>query len=1061
MKNFISCKFLEFENLPKKIKPMLTSFFLIISLFKVEANSYSVKEAKIAQETITVTGRVVETGSGMPIPGANVVEKGTNHGVMTDFEGNYSIKVAEDGVLVVSFVGFARKEIPVNGRNEIDIVLETEAAALDEVVIVGYGTQKKVNLTGAVSAVDSEVFEARPITNVGQGLQGVIPNLNIDMSNGSPGSGTTFNVRGTTSINGGSPLVLVDGVEMDPNLINPNNIESVSVLKDAASASIYGARAAFGVILITTKGGEKNRKSSINYTGNFSFKKPTRMPKYMNSLDYVEMMNIAGSNSGGGVYFNDTYVNHVKEYLNNPIPVNAVFVDPNNSDKYLYAGNTDWIDALYDDYTTSQQHNFNISGGSEKTTYYASLGMVDEGGLNSFFDEDFKRYNVNLNVSTDILEWINFSAKTTYNNTEKVSPYGNIFANGENFGFISGDLRPLMPVYHPDGNFSGQGQWTNMAAVSALSGDRSRKINDVWLTGALQITPFEGLMFNFDYTTNFYSNINKIHRKEIQEHYANPDLVTLYPWTTPSSAGMDQADNYYNALNIWGQYERTVKKHYAKVMLGFNQEYTHNRWSSLSRDNLINNELGVPDQATGEKFVDYYDREWAIRGAFYRFNYIYNDKYLVELSGRYDGSSKFPKEDRFEFFPSISAGWNLSEERFMSFLKPVVNNLKLRASYGTLGNQDVAGFYPYISNLSTSAQSGYILTGEQPVAIHPAGLVSPSLTWETVKQSNFGLDYAMLNNRLNASMDYYIRRTEDMLTRGQTLPAILGTAVPNQNAADLETKGWELSLTWKDRVNDDFLYDLNFILSDNKTEITKFNNPDGILSDYYVGREIGEIWGYKSNGLFQSDQEVENAPDQSKLWGGNWSAGDVRYSDLNEDGEISPGESTLSNPGDKTIIGNTTPRYRFGFRGGLNWKSFNIAFLFQGVGKRDYMPGGNYFWGLTNEWNVPQQHSLDYWTSDNPDAYWPRPRFNHGGNFQTSNRYLQDASYIRLKNLTVGYTIPEEFSEKVYVRNLRVYISGENLWEYSEILDSYDPEVLNPSTYPLQRSLALGLDLTF
>lgn len=1028
--------------------------FFLFMIFMIP-NAVSAQEIRV-----TVSGTVIDTESGIPIPGVNVREKDTQNGVVTDFDGNYSIRVPRTAILEFSYLGYSTIEVPVNEQTEIDIELEVQASGLDEVVVVGYGTQRKINLTGAVSSIDSDILESRPITTVGQGLQGVIPNLNITMASGIPGSGASFNIRGGTSINGGGPLVLVDGVQMDPNLINPDNIESVSVLKDAASAAIYGARAAYGVILITTKDGRREQKPQLSYTGMVSFNRPTKMPEYMNSLDYVNMMNIASRNSGGGAYFNDEYVAHVQEYMNNPIPSNSVFLDPSNPDRYLYSGNTDWIDAIYDDYSVNTQHNVNVSGGSEKTSYYAAIGMLDQGGLLTHFDEEFKRYNVNLSVDTDITDWLNFSARTRYNHNERMAPNGNAFANGESYGFISSDLRPLMPVYHPDGNFSGQGNFTNNAAMLTHGGTRNRKINDLWLTGALQIQPVEEVLLNFDYTSNFYSNVHKAHRKEYLEHYANPSLTTVYPWTTPSSASLDQADDYYNALNLWGQYEDTFGKHYMKVMVGFNQEYKHNRWFSSSRDNLINNDLGAINQATGEEYVNASEGEWAIRGAFYRVNYIFDDKYLLELSGRYDGTSKFPKEDRFKFFPSISAGWRLSEESFLEFMKPTVNDLKVRASYGSLGNQDVAGNYPYIASLGSSAQGGYIINGQQPVAIHPAGLVSSSLTWETVKQYNLGLDLRMFNNRFETTFDIYTRITEDMLTPGRILPALLGTGVPNENAADLETKGWELSLTWRDRINENWNYDLGLVLSDYQTEITRYENPNGVLSAYYVGRKFGEIWGYTSNGLFQTVQEIEQAPSQTKLWGGNWEPGDVRYVDLNGDGEISPGQSTLNDPGDRSIVGNSTPRYSFGLRGGMDWKNFSLSVIFQGVGKRDYMPGGNYFWGLTSEWAVPQQHSLDYWTPENTDAYWPRPRFGHGGNHTASSRYVQDASYIRWKQLTVGYNIPDQLLDRLNIDSLRFYFSGENLWESSNLLDAYDPEILDAATYPLQRTLSFGLNLS-
>ncbi|MCL3780937.1 SusC/RagA family TonB-linked outer membrane protein [Prolixibacteraceae bacterium JC049] len=1012
-------------------------------------------------DKIKISGTVTDR-NGEPLPGVSIVIKGTTLGITTNIDGGFAMNnVSPNATLIFSFVGMKRMEIPVAGQSSFKIVMEEDAIGLEEVVAVGYGTQKKVNLTGAVASVSSEVLESRPVATLGQGLQGSIPNLIVTTSNGSPGKGASYNIRGGTSINGGSPLVLVDGVQMDPNLLNPDDIKSVSVLKDAASAAIYGARAAFGVVLITTKNGGKKNQMKINYSGNLSFTAPTKLPEYVNSLDYVTMMNTASINAGSGQYFNDNYIEHVKKYLANPTPENAVFLNPNNPDKYLYCGNTDWIDVMYDDYAVMHKHTVSISGGGEKTSYYASGGYLDQDGFIAFADEEgFKRYNTNLNVRSDINDWLSVSAKTIFNHTSKITPYGTRWFSGAEAGFISSDLRPLMPVYHPDGNFSGQGSFTNMAAVAQLSGDLNSKINDLWLSGALQLKPIKGLLVNFDYTFNFYSNVQKGHRKEIVEHYANPDLTTLYPWTKPSYAEMKQSDDYYNALNLWAEYEKTFQKHYFKLLVGFNQEKKHNRWNRAQRMNLINNNLPALNQAIGDQFVGYSESEWAIRGAFYRLNYRLNDKYLLELNGRYDGTSKFPSDDRFKFFPSVSAGWRISKENFFNPLTTWVDDLKLRASYGSLGNQKVSGNYPYISTLGTSSQSGYILNGQQPISVHPSGLVSSNLTWETVNQYNFGFDLTMLDQRLNAGFDWYTRETKDMLTGGQPLPAVLGTGVPLENAADLETVGWELSLSWKDKINDDLSYHLNFVLSDYQTEITKYDNPNGLLNRYYVGRKFGEIWGFKTHGLFQSDEEVANSPSQSQIWGGQWKAGDVRYVDVNNDGKITRGNQTLENPGDLSIIGNSTPRYQFGLRAGATWKNLSVDVFFQGVAKRDYMPGGNYFWGTTSEWSVPQQHSLDYWTESNPGAYWPRPRFGQWGNWQTQTRYLQDASYIRLKQLTVGYDLPKKLLRKWNIKGVKVYFTGENLFEFTDLLDAYDPEVLNATTYPLYRSYSVGLNIT-
>ena len=389
--------------------------------------------------------------------------------------------------------------------------------------------------------------------------------------------------------------------------------------------------------------------------------------------------------------------------------------------------------------------------------------------------------------------------------------------------------------------------------------------------------------------------------------------------------------------------------------------------------------------------------------------------------------------------------------------------MKVRASWGSLGNQvvDALGNFPYLPSYGVNASYPYLLGGSRPVAVNPSGLVSGTFTWETVTQMDFGLDVILLNNRLNATFDWYRRDTKDMLTAGQSLPAVLGTNVPVENAADLKTTGWELSLGWSDRLSSGFSYWVKAVLSDYQGEITKFTNDAGSLNNYYVGRKMGEIWGFRSTGLFQSDAEVASHADQSYLYGGKWTAGDVKYVDLNNDGKINIGKNTLDDPGDRTIIGNSTPRYSYGITAGFEFRNFDFEMFWQGVGKRDYMAGGNAFWGFTSEWDTPLKSALDYWTPENTDAYFPRPNWNNGGNRQTCDRYLQNAAYLRLKNITLGYSIPQTVLGKVGISRLRVYVQGENLLTFTPLIDAFDLEIINNMTYPITKKVSVGLNLTF
>ena len=1015
-------------------------------------------KVNIVWQDISIKGKVVDK-SGESLPGAAIRILGKEQGAVTDFDGQFTITANKGDKLEISFIGYITKTVVANNSNELVIVLEEDSKTLDEVVVVGYGTQKKVNLTGAVASVSSDALESRPITNLSQGLQGMIGNLNISASNGSPGKGYGFNVRGTTSINSAGPLVLVDGVQMDPNLVNPADVESVSVLKDAASASIYGTQAAYGVVLITTKKG-KDQRAKISLSGNWSSNSPTRIPEYMDSWTFANFHNMTNRNSGGGDYYDRNYMEHIYAYYTDPKHNLPVFIDPSNPNKYLYCGNTDWIEETRKKHTLTQHYTLSINGGTGKTSYYGSLGFMDQEGQLKHYDDNYRRVNASLNVNTEIRKWLQIGMKINYNNTKHDTPFGTN-SNDMEAAFYGADLRPFMPVYHPDGNYSGQGSWTNMVATQAISGSRVHKENDLWLTGSIKINPLKGWNIHADYTYNMYIRHKKYHGKEIVEHYANPEVTTIFPHITPSSVKFTSDDDYYQVFNAYTDYEHNFGKHGIKLLAGYNYERKDYRWFDAERQNLISQDIASLGMAYGEKYNGSGEHAWATMGYFARLNYNYDDRYLLELNGRYDGSSKFPKDNRFAFFPSFSAAWRISNEAFFANAGKYVDELKFRASYGSLGNQSVGGDYPYISTMGANGEMGYLVDGKKIASVSPGGIVSPILTWETVRQIDFGLDWVALNNRLYGTFDWYRRMTYDMVTDGIPLPAVLGTGAPQANTADLKTTGWELNIGWRDRLKNDFSYDVSLVLSDYKAEITKFNNPEKLLSKHYAGKQWGEIWGFVTEGIFQSEEEVANHVSQSEIYGGEWYPGDVKYKNLDGDDKISYGKNTVDDPGDRKIIGNSEPRYCYGIKADAQWKGFDLSIFFQGVGKKDVELGGNQFWGFGNEWHVPFLHTLDCWTEENRNAYFPRSTYdNVTGNRQTQTRYLQDASYLRLKNLTIGYTLPKSLLEKWKIDNVRIYMSGQNLLTFDHLFDIYDPETVSISSYPLQKSISFGLNIT-
>jgi len=1056
----------------KKERLKLVSAMLLLSGFStgyVQAAPHAAAvEMHSVQQDNACTGVVVDQ-NGETVIGASVVVKGTTNGTITGLDGDFSIPNVKKGdVIVVSYVGYMNSEIIWEGK-PLKIALKEDSKTLDEVVVVGYATVKKANLTGAVSAVDDKVLADRPIVNLGQGLQGTIPNLNITTS-GQPGKGSSFNVRGETSINGGSPLVLVDGVQMDPNLINPQDVASVSVLKDAASASIYGARAAYGVILITTKSGRKNMPTQVSFDASVSFNSPTTRPEYMNSMEYAHWMNAANNTTSGRDQLSQEEMEHIEAYFYDPVNNLPVFVakDPSSwqygncqAGKYAYCGNTDWMKEMYKKTYPVQKYNVNINGGSDKATYYTSVGYMDQGSLMRYGDEGFRKFNMVNNINYDINNWMHVSMKTSYIRTE-LDGLAQDAVHGESW--IGNDTQPLMPVKHPDGNWSGQGNYTNFAAVLDEMGSRKTTKNDFWNTLALKLTPLKGLTINMDYTFNYYAEHGKVHRKTFNEYGIDGKFLQVFQHSRPSGVSESQANDTYNAFNLFGDYELTLGKHYFKVMAGYNQETKHTRGFSASRDELISNDLPSMNAATGEKYVGNSDDSWATRSGFFRVNYSFADRYLLEVNGRYDLSSKFPKDDRSVFSPSFSLGWKLSEE---SWFKQTTNGffdeLKIRASYGSLANQALDnGWYAYLSNYGTGTL-GYIMGGKQPQYVLPGGLVSNTVTWEKVTQWDLGLDFVILQNRLKGTFDYYQRKTTDMLGPGRILPNILGMSEPLENAADMVTRGWELALTWNDQLDNGLHYSVGFNLSDTRAEITKYDNPTKSLSSpYYEGQIVGDIWGYESS-LFQSADEIASAPDQSKLDGGiSKVPGDIRFMDIDGNGVVDYGENTVDKPGDMKIIGNNKARYRYGFNISADWKGFDLGIFFQGVGKRDLMLPYTFKWQYGSMWQVPTAVGNDYWREDNAGGWLPVARFNGSQALgQNQTRYLLDASYLRLKSLSFGYTLPVSLTKQWGIQKCRVYFTGENLLTFKHTPEGFDPELDDPYKYPQQKSLALGLNVVF
>ena len=1032
---------------------------------------------------VDISGKITdETGQGLP--GVSIVVKESpTVGVTTNLDGNFKLAVPEGSTIAISFVGYITREMTVGNQTVFDVQMELDAQQLEEIVVVGYGTQKKVNLTGSVAAVSGEVFDNRPIVSVGQGLQGVIPNLNVDIRNGDPAASIDFNIRGYESINGGAPLVLVDGVPMDLNKLNPNDIASISVLKDASAAAVYGARAAFGVVLVTTKRG-KDGKMRVSFSADFAAAKPIMfVDPVTDPSEYIAARSLANIRTNGNVGFDQDMIDGAARWSANPTDENAWGVFNGNLRFY---GFNNYQERILADYSPQKTYNMNISGGNEKSSYYVSVGYLNKDGYlkNSDKNENFKRYNALIKGDAQVTDWLKLDSRALVTTEKSNKPhFYNWDVNINTFARVN----PLNPISFPDLPFYltpgdkedyAQYQGMHFQSVNFLpyleqGGRDTWTRNDIILTQGATITPIEGLNIRGEFSVNYTYRDDQDVRSKVNV-IENSDLAALQIGNgfsaTDYISNQAQNDQYY-VVNTYADY--TIDKnngHYIKAMIGFNQEWGRYQDISAQAFSLITPQVPDLDATVGSQITGGGKEDVSLRGAFFRLNYSYKDRYLFEVNGRYDGTSRFPTNDRFGFFPSFSAAWRISNEAFMSETSSWLDNLKLRISHGTLGNQLLFSggrpdYYPAIAPLG-GGQSPYMFSaGARTPYISAAGLVSPTLTWESVTSRNLGLDFTMLNNRLDFSFDMYSRETKDMLTNVE-LPEILGTGAPRANIADLKTTGWEISATWRNRINADWDYGITLALADNKAKITKFDNPTGSLGERYVGQTLGERWGYVTEGIFQTEDEVANHANQGNL-GGNWRPGDIKYADLNGDGQINTGQNTLEDPGDRVIIAQEAPRGIFGVTGNLGYKGFTLTAFFQGVMQYQYSPpNGNWvaFYPF-NAGHVENYYLTDTWSETNRDAYFPAPHVstNTKQNVQPQSRYVQDGSYIRLKNLTINYNVPSDLVSKIGLSNASVYVSGMNLFEFTNMRKPLDPEVRPTLTqeYYKQRIYSLGVKIGF
>ena len=1091
------------------------TFLLQISLDRLRAASVIIVmlmlSASLKAQNVSLSGTITDATDNSPLIGATIRVKGTNSGTVSNIDGEFNINANYGDILVCSYIGYLTEEIEItNEVNNIRISLAPDLTSIDEVVVVGFGTQKRINVSGAADQLDSKEIASRPISSISQGLQGAVPNLNIDYYGGEPGAAAKINIRGLASINEGEPLILIDGVPSDAlelNRLAPEDVDNISVLKDAASAAIYGARAAFGVILITTKKGE-NKGISINYSSNYSWDKPTVLPnKITDPYIYLRLLETSTDNTPwDNQNFSDETYQWAKERSDNPGGTVGVRVNPNDETTWEYMGNRDWTYYFLDDYNSSQKQHLSINGATDNTAYYVSAGYDRQNGALKIADDLFDRYSLRSKVNYKPYKWLSIGNNTFITSTQREKP-----------SYL--DMWTIYNLFPTDWDINPDGSWANTtvgetAAQLTDGGKTNEDYNSIQSTFTGEVSILKDVLkLNADFTfRKGLTDYDKYYTK-YKIGYGPDDIRE----TGSNEASRSSTNENYTVFNIYTTFRKNFgQNHELTAIVGFNQEEYRYEWFNAEKDDVISSSLPTIGLATGTANVDEVVKEWAIRGAFYRLNYILLNKYIVEFNGRYDGTSKFPESKRFGFFPSASAAWKMHEENFMSGIS-FISNLKLRGSYGSLGNQLVSE-YGYIASME-SDQANYIIGDQLPQKVTPPSLVSPNYTWEEVETVNFGIDLGLIENRIYSTFDIYTRDTKGMLTQGTDLPDVLGADEPNENAADLRTKGWELTVGYKNNFNlagKSLYFDTRFILSDSRSEITKFDNPNKNLTQYYEGMELGEIWGLESDGLFQNQSEID-ALDESSIipWGAlSIVPGWPKYIDQDGNDAIETG-TTVDDPKDLKVIGNFSPRYRFGFNLNLNWGGFDFRAFLQGVAKRDYYPLDYLYWGFYQQpYAGGYEHLNDFYRGEadsdvdrakhaqayinagladaNTDAKYPILQSwladrNLGERIDQAKglaipqtRYLLNAGYIRLKNITVGYTLPSSLTDRLNIGSVRVFVSGENLNEWSEVKDYFDPEAINdvnykydPSAnpaerqdgkgyaYPYQRRYSFGINVNF
>ncbi len=1070
----------------------------------------SSSEVVADQQQVQVSGVVVDA-QGQPIPGASVIVKGTATGTMTGTDGKFTISVRPGTTLEISCIGYATVEVA--ARDNVRVVLKDDAEFLDEVVVVGYGTQKKANLTGSVSTVDVEkTLEAKSVSSVGKALQGAVPGLTITNVNGDINGEPTIVIRGigTLSNSGTStPLYVVDGVPMDNlSYLNPQDIASISVLKDAASTSIYGTRAAFGVILITTKSASTTEKAVVNYTNNFGWSQATTLPNYPTVLEQITAMSEANNRAGVanelfGMYFDtEEFINKVKAWQTKHGGKSGYreMVWGDDYDALGYYADWDVQKIMFNKAAPSQNHTVSVQGAAGKTNYYMSLGYDKEQSLMNFNPDKVRKINSTVNISAQVLKWLQIGARVNFSNKSYDYPYSR-GANSYQYLWRWGSFFGPYGYYVDE---DGTKYETRTLIGARMTGAPSNiTTNNLRLGGFLKADIIKGLTFNADYTFTYNTQRYKgpgfasyvLNTWSVNPVVTNVAGATTWMETSRSFFYNHVANAYFNyALNI-------KENNHFNFMVGANLDKSEYEYLYYERHGLMDENM--PELALADEDYSYTHRHthWGSLGFFGRINYDYAGKYLAEFNIRRDGSSKFPIKDQWATFLSGSVGYRISEEAFWKPIKPYVNNAKIRASYGEVGNQEV-GTDMFLETMTKQTNAvNWLGAGSSKFDYFSSPkMVSESLTWESIATTNVGLDLGFLKGDLNVTFDWFQRDTRNMLAPGKAMPSVIGASAAYENAGSLRTRGWEINVDWHHDFGAFNLYAIAN-LSDYKTKVLSWDS-NNLVNGYYTGKEYGEIWGFVTDRYFKSAADVAASPSQKLLESGSfhYGAGDIKFVDQNGDNEINWGKGTYDpatgkyDVGDLVKIGNTTPRYQYSLRIGGSWNGIDLDLFFQGVGKRDMWTQSSFVMPFMRGVDGIYTNQMSYVTAEqvaneNVDQSARFPALFGGGaaqgnisssivdggryNFYPQTKYLVNMAYLRLKNLTIGYTLPRSLTQKIHFDKIRVYFSATNLLDIINHNQGtgLDPEINTGvgsyangvwgRTEPIYRTYSCGLQVTF